>query len=1096
MTLLDCANKAFDDERWEKAAGLYVLAIDESSMSDESKLTCLDCLKFCSKQLPSKKCTKHLEDFLVKCASQACKAKKREELAGWLAPIITLVKPISSARRREMICKSLRDCSQKMPSSERKELLKKALQQFANESFNNRKWKEAADWCLQALSNDVPMSFEDRLMSLDLLRSCCEHLPLKECRHYLTRALCQCANIACNEQKWKEIAGFCLQALELYKSANDKIKCFRTLYGLRAKLHDKEHNEYCKKALPLLMNMRGRISGDVISVIEQSVFLYAQIGEAQGARGLVLKCLDRVDKKDKGRLFMKLAWISHEFGDMPQAFKECKQAGKIDDQDVAGLAEHQLGLGVLFFQVFKFETAVKTFEEGLADLNLLGGASNPEVDRLQRALENNLTLARERAHGACEQQLAARKEGLSRLKQRLLSGEQSEELHRSYYGYLLNTSTLCLKLNVWDYARECLMEAEKVRKSLNMPVLPETAVLFSNAGFWFKEMRDYEKASASFLYASRVIKESSGEAHPDFAQAIVNYVRCKVKATHQDYHCSSDLLSAAFNNLGELFSKILPCLTKEDRKNYFHSMETASELMAWIASTVKKCEHDAEGHGILKRCFQVVASKKCFLFDVEIGHARTRHSCTSRRASKLFEQLEKARQTVCNSITKTGKASQKEWDTINNMESHIGEFVKCRVPEDLEQKLIDHLQEDQCLAEFVKFAEPNGSEHYSAFVLQKKRPLQMVYVGSEHEVHKHIATFMVDLLRRPRSKTNQATLLDDLWKSESGQWLYTHIWKAVKDGCPEGFKHIFIAPDAELYRLPFDALPDLDRPGNFLIDAESFDISYLHAAKYLLEVPKDEPLPPKNASACVFVPSFLGDSHRQVCKVETCCDLPGSLKEGKKVCEILKGREFTTTLAEGAEANACLLKKLIGPDILHIATHGYSLSVDDSKDCQCRLHRNIGHQQDPMFHSGLMLANCRDWFEDEEQRSDQPGIITSFEIGSCLNLKGTRLVVLSACNSGRGQLERDIGIASIGRAMQLAGAHTIVVSVWQLNDEGSAHLMEAFYTEMLSEPRPAIATALRRAQRKIRREMRLPHLWASCVVYGSLGRLISDSQVL
>ncbi|NPC80814.1 CHAT domain-containing protein, partial [Pyxidicoccus fallax] len=138
----------------------------------------------------------------------------------------------------------------------------------------------------------------------------------------------------------------------------------------------------------------------------------------------------------------------------------------------------------------------------------------------------------------------------------------------------------------------------------------------------------------------------------------------------------------------------------------------------------------------------------------------------------------------------------------------------------------------------------------------------------------------------------------------------------------------------------------------------------------------------------------------------------------------------------------------------------------------------------PLLRSGLVLAGAGAPVpQGANPASPAPdsGLVTALELAG-LNLWGTQLVVLSACDTGRGDVKLGQGVYGLHRAFLVAGAETVVMSLWKVNDEATRELMEAYYSNLLSGQ--GRATALREAMRALRLARPHPHYWAPFLALG------------
>ena len=137
-----------------------------------------------------------------------------------------------------------------------------------------------------------------------------------------------------------------------------------------------------------------------------------------------------------------------------------------------------------------------------------------------------------------------------------------------------------------------------------------------------------------------------------------------------------------------------------------------------------------------------------------------------------------------------------------------------------------------------------------------------------------------------------------------------------------------------------------------------------------------------------------------------------------------------------------------------------------------------------MIRSGLILAGANHaWSRGIGSRppgNREDGILTAYEI-SQLDLRNTELVVLSACETGLGHIEGNEGVYGLQRAFKIAGAQTLVMSLWQVPDYQTQELMTVFYEKLLTKKLPA-RMALHAAQDEMRQRHYEPYYWAGFVV--------------
>src|SRR5262249_52815163 len=222
--------------------------------------------------------------------------------------------------------------------------------------------------------------------------------------------------------------------------------------------------------------------------------------------------------------------------------------------------------------------------------------------------------------------------------------------------------------------------------------------------------------------------------------------------------------------------------------------------------------------------------------------------------------------------------------------------------------------------------------------------------------------------------------------------------------------------------------------------------------------------------------------------------LPGTGVEGDRIAADLGVKPWQGSAAlEGPFKKECR-----SPRILHFATHGFALEEErPDPNAAGRGLRSFGEAlahagprpSNPLLRAGLVLAGVNTWVREgtlPEEAED--GILTAEDV-SGLNLLATELVVLSACETGLGEVKTGEGVFGLQRAFTLAGAKTLVMSLWSVDDQATRELMEDFYRRLRNgEGR---AAALHNAQQALRKTHPHPFYWGAFICQGDTAPLRS-----
>ena len=233
--------------------------------------------------------------------------------------------------------------------------------------------------------------------------------------------------------------------------------------------------------------------------------------------------------------------------------------------------------------------------------------------------------------------------------------------------------------------------------------------------------------------------------------------------------------------------------------------------------------------------------------------------------------------------------------------------------------------------------------------------------------------------------------------------------------------------------------------------------------------------------------------------------LPGTKKEVESLSSLLKKHNVSCTLFEGENGNEESFYSISGksPGILHIATHGFFIDKEEAKRSDylmgntsvsdlLKSSANLANTSDNMFlqpvfasnddamiRSGLMLSGGnRAWRNETIPPEIEDGVLTAAEVAS-MNLQNTDLVVLSACETGLGDVS-DEGVLGLQRAFKNAGVETVVMSLWKVDDAATEMMITYFYKYLLSGL--GKREALVKAQEYVREKLVDPYYWAAFIM--------------
>jgi CHAT domain-containing protein len=220
--------------------------------------------------------------------------------------------------------------------------------------------------------------------------------------------------------------------------------------------------------------------------------------------------------------------------------------------------------------------------------------------------------------------------------------------------------------------------------------------------------------------------------------------------------------------------------------------------------------------------------------------------------------------------------------------------------------------------------------------------------------------------------------------------------------------------------------------------------------------------------------------------------LPGTQAESDSIEKTMQQLQQPVNVYTEKQASEITIKKEKSPRILHIATHGFfleKLDIPEENDLTRGIQFNergkmaSAFVENPLARSGLAFSYANQGIKGHTQADGSDGILTALEVID-LDLTGTELVTLSACETGVGEISVGEGVYSLNRAFQEAGAKAVLSSLWSISDEGTQLFMQKFYQRFLNQQSAQQALQETQEEFKNDKQWNAPFFWAAFVVTG------------
>ncbi len=631
----------------------------------------------------------------------------------------------------------------------------------------------------------------------------------------------------------------------------------------------------------------------------------------------------------------------------------------------------------------------------------------------------------------------------------------------------------------------------------------QVAAVLANLAGPAVEKKDYGGAVSLLQRALSIQEKALGQGHPAVGKTLIGLA--VTHAAHQRYSAALGFckhgLSLQENQIRNMFA----IATEEQKLKYIHTIDSDYKSCLSLIHQYVKHERD-----VVRYALELVLRRKGIVFDAQAGAREALQGRLSGAARKEWEHLaalrgEQARLLLNKPEPMSSEAYRERIETlqrdIEEVEQRLAKESALVAGEVKERSITVEaaakaLPRGALLVEFVKIADFDfakgtwsPTERYLAFLLTQSGEVTLVDLGD--------AAGLEELARRVQGDL-RAGIAGGRRSHKSLAALHQRLWAPLLPALGTA-EHVILSPDGQLNLVPFAAL--MDPKGRPLV--ERYRLTYLTSGRDLLH-PGGPAAQPEVALLLVADPAFdatapssgeAGPAVRSADLALQFAPLPGTVQEAVEIPGLVTGQPDQKRVLVKQQATERAVKAARSPRILHLATHGFfladqpsALGTDQRGASPLKLGdaaRPAGSKriENPLVRSGLAFAGAN---QAEAGTEEDDGILTALEITG-MDLSETELVVLSACETGVGDVKNGEGVFGLRRAFALAGARRVVMSLWPVSDAVTASQMRAFY-ENLRAMSPA--EALRQAQLTTIRELTAkegfanPALWAPFILQG------------
>ena len=751
------------------------------------------------------------------------------------------------------------------------------------------------------------------------------------------------------------------------------------------------------------------------------------------------------------------AVLSKEIGKYNEAEEEINEAIRLN-QWVHGDNSMPYAIALnnkamLYQALGRYEEAVKVLKQGI---DISEGKQSEKSANHQRFLTNLALLYQDM------QQYEKSEETFLQVIQ--LKEKRFGTRHPDYAHMLNNLASLYVEMGKDDDVEDLLLKAANIYKKKLGENHPSYADVISDLGNFYRYKGRTGQAEPLLKRALEVREQTLGTAHPDHAQSMENLAILYWKLG--DYPQAAQLYQKVLDKSLEFIRNYFPPMSEAEKTNYWDKLRPQFQRFYSFALEAYVSIPEVIGH-----MYDYHLATKALLLDAT---HKIRSKILGSGDHMLIDDylvwIDK-KEALAQFYTYSKAELQEQKVNLDSLERIANELERSlsarsevfsrgyEVKNFSYQSLRNLLGEQEAVVEIIRI------NHYEDSFTGKPKYAVLILKGHQTGEPEMLTLADGQALEERYFKY----YFNAIHQKVEDEYSYPEFWQQVEAKLT-GVSQVYLSSDGIYNQLNINTLKDHE--GAYMI--EKYDLTLLTNSKELASIKDDVPGQSSKALLMGF-PTYGAD--------EKLKPLPGTEKEVSQVSRILRTK-YKVERYQAELASESNLKRADNPKILHVATHGFFLEDAAMKKEKVFGINTQSAKDNPLLRSGLLLAGAGNALQegrsnDLDEQDD--GILTAYEATN-LSLDDTDLVVLSACETGRGDVKAGEGVYGLQRAFLVSGANAIIMSLWKVSDEATQQLMVSFYNIWLRTGDKQ--KAFKQAQLLLKTKYPEPFYWGGFVMVG------------
>ncbi|MEM8565446.1 MAG: CHAT domain-containing protein [Bacteroidota bacterium] len=597
----------------------------------------------------------------------------------------------------------------------------------------------------------------------------------------------------------------------------------------------------------------------------------------------------------------------------------------------------------------------------------------------------------------------------------------------------------------------------------------KAAAIYSLIGDIYYLQRNYDNAEEQYEKSKKIYQNKFSKTHPEYVKVLSKL--SKVYYMEGDTKGSRKYIEEALANHIDYIQKFFPALSEREKAKFWNTIQPDFEFYSTLAFNIKDQDKRAVGdvynNALLTKAILLSSSIKIRerianstdeelkqMYNDWLVKKEELTNVLSMSLSDLqeneidpisltaeVEQIEKQLSQKSTIFSESVENNKIRWDQV---QSQLG-------PNEVAVEMVRYRYFDHIFTDSVVYA--------AMYIKNKKEQAnpEVVLMGNGQELEGKLFKFYRNSI---------------IFKVPD-RYSYASYWKPLRDVLG-AYSTIYLSADGVYNQINLEAIPTDD--GKYVIDNSNIVLVSNTKDIWTNKTRTREVQTEKRASMFGNPDFYLTASAGSI------SSLPGTEVEVNELRNLLRTEGWTTSSFTEESASEEQIKKLDNPKVFHVATHGFFTPAEKMKEEERLIQSESSAAKNPLLRTGLLLTGAGDLLNETKYNYNaKNGILTAYEAMN-LNLDQTELVVLSACETGLGELAVGEGVYGLQRAFLVAGAKVLIMSMFKVDDEATQKLMTKFYRKWQETGK--MRDSFVAAKKELRNEYQDPIYWGAFIMIG------------